>query len=225
MADTELRVRPRDVFGKKLGALRRRGVTPGNVYGHRVDSTAVESDTTDLAHLLRAMSKNQVINLTVEGESSPRTVVIRELARNPLNGQILHVDFFQVSMTEKMKAQVPVVLSGTSEAVSTLGGVLMQMIDTIAIEALPGDIPSEFEVDVSQITQLEQSIHVRDLHIDETRVSVSTDPDVVVARVAAPRLATAEEEAAEAAAAEGEAAEGAPAAESEEAAPAEKTDE
>jgi len=202
---TELSVKPRAVLGKKVAQLRRSGVTPANVYGHRVDSTAVQADTAELTHLLRSMGKNQIVNLKVAGEPDARTVVVRDVTRNPLNGAILHVDFFQVSMTEKMRADVPVVLTGSSEAVATFGGVLMQMVDVIHVEALPGDIPSQFEVDISALTELEQSLHVRDLHLEGARIEIMTDPDVVVVRVAAPRLAA--EEAAEGEApAEGEAA-------------------
>jgi hypothetical protein len=99
------------------------------------------------------------------------------------------------------------VLVGTSDAVSTLGGVLLQMLESISIDALPADIPAHFEVDVSAITQLEGSIHVKDLGIDTSKLTLHTDLDVVVARVAAPRIIA--EEAAATEAAEGEAAEGA----------------
>jgi large subunit ribosomal protein L25 len=202
MAENELQVAPRTVLGKKVAALRRAGTTPANIYGHHIDSTAVQADTVELTHLMRSMGRNALVSLKVEGESAPRTVMVRDVMRNPLNGKMLHIDFYQVNLTEKMKAEVPVVLTGTSEAVVTFGGVLMQMVDVIHVEALPADLPSEYSVDISQITQLEQGIHVRDLRIDETKVTVLSDPDVVVARVAAPRLAAEEEEAA--APAEGE---------------------
>jgi large subunit ribosomal protein L25 len=221
MADNELAVAPRTVLGKKVAALRRGGQTPANVFGRSVESKAVQASTADLTHLLRSMGRNALVSLRVEGEGAPRTVMVRDVMRNPLDGKMLHVDFYQVNLTEKMKAEVPVVLTGTSDAVTTYAGVLMQMVDVIHVEALPADLPSEYTVDVSQITELEQAIHVRDLHIDEAKVTVLSDPDVVVAKVAAPRLAAEEEEAAEAAVpAEGEegaegAAEAQPAAEEE----------
>jgi len=202
MANNSLTAAPRTLLGKKVKALRRTGVTPANVYGHKVESTAVQADTVELVHLLRAAGRNAIIDLKVEGEAAPRTVVVRNVERNPVTSQILHIDFFQVSMTEKMKAEVRVVLTGTSPAVADLQGVLLQMIESVAVEALPGDIPSEFEVDVSVLAQLESSVHVRDLRVDESKVVITTDPDVVLARVASPRLAAAEEEEA-AAAAEG----------------------
>jgi len=212
MANSELQVAPRTVLGKKVAALRRDGQTPANVFGHRIDSTAVQADTADLTHLLRGISRNAIINLSVAGEPAPRTVVVRDVARDPVTGKLLHVDFYQVSMTEKMRAEVPVVLVGSSDAVSTFGGVLLQMLESISVEALPADIPTQFDCDVSAITQLEGSLHVRDLAIDTSKVMLHTDLDVVVARVAAPRLAAEEEEAAAAAApAEGEAPAAAPA--------------
>jgi large subunit ribosomal protein L25 len=212
MANSELQVQPRVVVGKKVAALRRSGVTPANVFGHKLESTAVQADTAVLTRLLKGMTRNAIVNLKVEGESKPRNVVIREISRDPVSTQILHVDFYQINMTEKMRAEVRVVLIGSSDAVETFGGVLLQTLESISVEALPGDIPTQFEADVSQITQLEGAVHVRDLDIDQSVVTLMTDPDVVVARVASPRVATEETPAA---AAEGEAApaaEGAPAA-------------
>lgn len=224
MANTKLQLAPRTVLGKKVKALRRSGVTPANIYGHKVDSMAVQGPTPDIVHAMRTSSRNAIFDVTVEGDGAARPVVVRDIQRDPVTGKILHIDFFQISMTEKMRADVSVVLTGTSPAVSTYGGVLLQTLDSVSVEALPADIPVHFEVDVSVLTELEQSIHVRDLAVDASKVTLHTDVDVVVARVATPRLAVEEEEAA--AAAEGEApaegAEGAPAAEGEQpAAPAE----
>jgi large subunit ribosomal protein L25 len=211
MANSELQVAPRTVLGKKVAQLRRNGRTPANVFGHRIESTSVEADTVELTHLLRGMTRNAIINLSVAGEAAPRTVVIRDVTRDAVTGKLLHIDFYQVSMTEKMRADVPVVLIGTSDAVATYGGVLLQTLETVQVEALPNDIPTQFEVDVTRLAQLEDSLHVRDLDVDASKVTLHTDLDVVVARVATPRVA-AEEEAAAAATAEGaEAAAAAPA--------------
>lgn len=192
MAKNQLSVAPRTVLGKKVRQLRRAGVTPANVYGHKVESAALQADTVELTHLLRAAGRNAIIDLKVEGEGATRSVVVRNVERNPVTDQILHIDFFEVSMTETMKADVRVVLVGTSPAVSTYQGVLLQMVESVSVEALPGDIPAEFEADVSKLEQLESSLHVRDLAIDANKVTLLTDPDVVVARVATPRLVSAE---------------------------------
>jgi len=196
MPELELSARPRQVLGKKVKRLRASGILPGNVYGHNVDSVAVETPALELLRVARAAGRTSIIHLHVDGEPEPRTVLLRDLQRDPVTGKPLHVDFYQVSLTERMRVDVPVVLVGRSPAVDSLGGVLVQQIDTVTIEALPTDIPRHLEVDVSGLTELESSFHVRDLAVD-SRIQIITEPDAVLARVSPPRLAVgAEEEAA-----------------------------
>ncbi len=217
MAELELAARPREVLGKNVKRLRRAGVLPGNICGRGLPSLAVETPTVDLLKVLRAAGRTSMIRLQVEGEAEPRTVFLRELQRDPVSGGPLHVEFHQVSLTEKMRAEVPVMLVGVSPAVDTLGGVLVQQTDRVTVEALPADIPHSFEVDVTLLTELEASFHVRELAVPPA-VAILTDPDAVLARVSPPRLAVAEEEEEAAAAAE----EAEAAAEAAEAAPAEE---
>jgi large subunit ribosomal protein L25 len=218
MADIQLSVKPRQVVGKKVAALRRQGVTPANVYGRNLESKAVEVETTVLTHLLRSAGRNVIIDLRIEDERSPRPVMLRGVQRDPVTSRILHVDFYQVSLTQKMRSEVPLVLVGKAPAVAELGGILLQNVDSIMVEALPGDIPVHVEVDVSMLARFDDAVHVRELPIDLTKVHVMTEPDLVVAKVAAPRLAAAEEEAEVAAEAVAEA----PAAAEEEAVEAEE---
>src|SRR5437016_1813290 len=106
MANSELQVAPRTVLGKRVKALRRSGVMPANVFGHKVESKAVQADTVHLVGLLRHITRNAIINLNIEGELAPRTVVVRDVARDPVTSAIQHVDFYQIQMTEKMRADV-----------------------------------------------------------------------------------------------------------------------
>jgi len=212
MADIELSVKPRRVLGKKVAALRRQGITPANVYGRNLESKAVEVETVVLTHLLRSGGRNVIIDLHIEGEDSLRPVMLRAVQREPATSRLLHVDFYQVSLTQKMRTEVPLILVGDAPAVAEFGGILLQSLDNITVEALPADIPAHVEVDVSTLTRLDDAVHVRELPIDPTKVHVMTDLELVVAKVAAPRLVAAEEE--EAVAAEA-AAEGVEAAEEE----------
>jgi large subunit ribosomal protein L25 len=223
MADVELRVEPREVLGKKVRALRSRGLTPANVYGHGVESQAVQADTPALTQFLRAAGRNVIIDLHVQGEARPRPVMVRAVQRDPVSDKLLHVDFYQVSLREKMRAEVPLVLVGEAPAVSAYGGILLQSLDTVTVEALPADIPPHIEVDVSLLTELEAALFLKDLAIDP-KIQVLADPELVVAKVAAPRLVAEVEE--EMAAEEEVAAEEAAAAEEEREAPeAEKQEE
>jgi len=193
MADIELSVKPRRVLGKKVAALRRQGVTPANVYGRNLESKAVEVETVVLTHLLRSAGRNVIIDLHIEGEGSPRPVMLRAVQREPATSRLLHVDFYQVSLTQKMRTEVPLILVGEAPAVAEFGGILLQSLDSITVEALPGDIPAHVEVDVSTLARIDDAVHVRELPIDPTKVYVMTDAEQVVAKVAAPRLVAAEE--------------------------------
>lgn len=188
MARKELTVYPRQVLGKKVAALRRAGVLPANVYGHGVESVSVQIEVEELQNTLKAATRNEVIDLKIEGERSARPVVIHHIQRHPLGRGILHADFYQVSLREKMRADVPIVITGRSEAVATFNGVLLPGIEALHVEALPLDIPAHIEVDITPLAELDMAIHVRDLEVP-ANVTVLTDPGVVVASVASPRVA------------------------------------
>lgn len=210
MADVQLVVDPRTVTGKKVKALRREGIIPAHLYGRGTESLALQTSTQTMMNLLRTTGPNAIIDLQINGESEPRSVVLRGVQRNPVTSELVHIDFLQISLTEKLRTDVSLVITGTAPAVGVLGGVLLQTFDRLTIEALPADIPRQIEVDVSELETIDSSVFVRDLPIP-AGVEVQADPNQVVAKVAAPRLAAEieEEEAAAAAEAEAEAAEAA----------------
>ncbi len=223
MADAELQVDPRVVSGKKVKALRREGIIPAHLYGHGTESLAVQAPVQSITNLLKTAGRNAIIDLQINGESEGRPVVLRGVQRNPVTSELLHIDFLQISMTEKLRADVPLLLTGEAPAVTVYNGVLLQNLDALEIEGLPTDIPEHIQVDVSHLEEIDASIFVRDLSVPAS-VQVLTDLDQVVAKVAPPKLAAElereEAEAAAAAAAEAEEAEeeveGAPAEEGQE---------
>jgi large subunit ribosomal protein L25 len=199
MARRELSLERRQVLGKKVAQLRRAGILPANIYGHGIESVSVQIDFEAMEHTLKAAVANEVMDLKVAGENAARPAVIHHIQRHPLTSGLLHADFYQVSLREKMRADVPLVIVGQSEAVSTYNGVLVTAVEAVHVEALPLDIPSSIEVDISSLAELESAIHVRDLPVPPN-VSVLNDPDVVVVKVASPTIAAElEEEAAVAA--------------------------
>ncbi len=204
MADVQLVVDPRTVTGKKVKALRREGIIPAHLYGRGTESLALQTSTQTMMSLLRTTAPNTIIDLQINGESEPRSVVLRGVQRNPVTSELVHIDFLQISLTEKLRTDVPLVITGQAPAVGVLGGVLLQTLDRLTIEALPGDVPQQIEVDVSELDLIDSSVFVRDLPIP-AGVEVQADPNQVVAKVAAPRLAAEIEEEEAAAAAEAEA--------------------
>lgn len=187
----ELNVRPREVLGKKVRALRREGITPANIYGHNVDSLAVEVTSDDLRQILKTAGRNEIVYLMLDG-GEPRPSFVRDIQRNPVTDRILHVDFLQISLKEKVRLEVPIHLTGTSPAVDTYGGILVASLDRITVEALPTEVPSMIEIDVSILEHIDDSLHVKDLKLPEG-VEVQTDGELVIAKVAPPAVEKVEE--------------------------------
>ncbi len=208
----ELNVSPRPILGKKVKRLRREGIIPANVYGHALDSVAIQVPRDDLVRVIRTAGRNEIIYLRLDGEE-PRPTFVRQIQRNPVTDAILHVDFYQISLREKVRMEVPVALVGTAPAEQTYGGTLLHSLDSITVEGLPTDIPSVIEVEVSGLEEIDAAIHVSELNVPD-EVTVLSDPEVVVAKIAPPHVekeveeeVEEEEEAAEEEAAEEEGAE------------------
>lgn len=115
-----------------------------------------------------------------------RNVLIHDVAYNPLSEQILHIDFYQVKMDEKIKAKVPLVFLGESEAVKGEGGILIKNIQEIEIEALPADLPHHIDVDISGLKTFEDKILIKDLALPPN-IKIQAEPEEIIASVVPPR--------------------------------------
>jgi len=183
MKRLELEVSKRDITGKKVRFLRRQGIIPANIYGHGIDSTSINVDASSLKHLLAHTGKTDLISLKVDDSKSPVKALMREVQRNPLTDEPLHVDFYQVRMTEKIKADVPVVFTGEAPVLKKVKNSSMShLIDSLHIEALPDDLPRSFEVDVSNIEELDQAIYVKDIPLGHG-ITLLSDPEQMVVKV------------------------------------------
>lgn len=199
-----LQAQPRTVLGKKVRFLRRQGVIPVNVFGHAVESEALQVDALALQKAMSRAGTTALIDLRVEGQDSARPVLIRGLQRKPSTGELLHVDLYAVSMTEKIRTQVPIVLVGKAPGL-TKGGLLLQNIEHLDIECLPGDLITAADVDISGLVDIDDAVYVRDVNLGPA-ITVHTPADTVIVKIQQERaeeVETAEAPAAEAAAAEG----------------------
>lgn len=187
MAELKLKAAPREVLGKRVRGLRKGGLLPGNLYGQGLDSQALQMPAHEVSALFRKGGRTGLIDLSIDGQSEERPVVVRAVQRSPVTREILHVDFMQVSLTEKISTTVRLVFVGESPAVKTHGGVFVQSLDQVQISALPTNLPQSIEVDLGTLTELEQALHVRDLKVPP-EVTITLDPETLVAKVGAPKL-------------------------------------
>ena len=183
MEQIELSAATRDILGKKVRFLRRQGLTPANLYGRNVKSTALQVDTTQLKHTLAKAGKSSLVALKVDSAKRPKMVIIRDIQREPLTGGLLHVDLYQIKMEERIKIEVSLLFVGEAPAIRDRGGILVQNMTSVEVECLPANMPHNIEVDLSVLTELDQAVHVKDLSVDEG-VTILTDPEQSIVQIA-----------------------------------------
>ncbi len=189
MKQVSLSVEARATSGKSSNkVIRRDGRIPGVVYHRGEASKSVSLSSKELSQILHSdAGHNALINLTVAGEAArkdPRLVVLKEIQNHPVSGHPIHVDFLQISLTEKTRFVVPIVLKGDAVGVKTDGGVLEAPTREIAIRCLVTQLPEHIDVDITNL-KLNQSIHVADVKLGQG-MELMSDPHAVVAHVAAP---------------------------------------
>ena len=189
----ELTAANRDVLGKKVKHLRRQGITPVHLFGHGIKSLALQCDNRELEGVLGQAGHTALINLKLEHEKRPRTVVVRDVDRDWHRGELVHVDFYQVRMTEKIKLEVPVVLVGEAPALKSKGNMLEHEMETLTVECFPGKIPAGIEVDISSLTEFDQAIRIKDVVLDKD-IAVLNEPDLVLAKISRRPVEKVEEE-------------------------------
>ncbi len=198
MEQIELQATNREILGRKVRFLRRQGILPVHLFGHDVESLALQCDTAQFQRVLAQAGKTRLISLKLDKARRPRNVVVREIQRDPRTGELLHVDFYQVRMAEKMKVEVPIVLVGEAPALKSKENMLLHELNSLTIECLPDQIPANIEVDMSSLAEAEQAIRVKDVVLDK-EVTILNDPEHLIVKISLrPRVEEVVEEVAEA---------------------------
>jgi len=179
--EIQLTVQPRTVIGKQVRALRRSGWIPLVVYGAHVSPRSLQAEERALRQVIGKAGHNRLIHLDT-GDGAPHVVITREIQREPISGKFWHVDFEEISLTEKLEVAVPIVFKGSSPAVQRGEGILIHALEQVSIRVLPTDLIPDIQVDISGLQTLSDSIHVRDLQVSD-KVEILTSPDELVAKV------------------------------------------
>ena len=194
----------REITGKHVARLRSAGQLPAVVYGRGEPSTNVQVDTHAFEQLRRHAGPNTLVDLTIDGDR-PRPILVHDVQLNHVTGRMLHADLYLVRMTDELTVDVPLVATGESEAIKTLGGTLLHVTEHLRVKALPDHLPQAVTYDLAALETFDDAIHVRDLEIPSD-VTLLTDLDEIVAKVAPPRVEEEPEVVAPAEGEEGEAA-------------------
>jgi len=188
MGDVTFSIEGREATGKGVARkLRQRGLAPGVVYGGGREACSVAFDSARLERLLATShgGVNTLIDLEGDSPAAGRTVIAKELQREPVRGAIIHADFYEVDLAQKIEVQVPIHLDGTPEGV-VQGGVLDQQLREVMLLCLPGAIPDDLRIDVSAMV-LGDSLHVSDLTVP-AGIELHADEALTIATVLVPRV-------------------------------------
>ena len=185
----ELTAKIRIEKGQKAKALRQKGILPAVLCRKGKESISLEIDSHDFLKAFKETGETGVIQLTLkEGEKAEKAknVLIHEIAKDPLTGEIIHVDFQEIRMDEKLTATVPIIFINESPAVKGEGGTLVKNIKEVQVKAFAKDFPRQIEVDISVLKTFDDRIQVKDLLVS-SEVKILAQPEETVALVSPPR--------------------------------------
>ena len=193
MDKLNLSVNKREVTGKKVSDLRSNGLTPIHMYGPEIESSPLQCDSKILDRVITDAGTNIPVTVNVDGGEQDNLCFIREVQYHPVTNKVLHVDFMKVQVGKPVRAQVPISVIGTSPAVRTMGGTLLQPLLTLTVEALPLEIPKVIILQAELLVDFETNFYVNDIEVDEG-VNVINEASEMVASVVAPRVDSIESE-------------------------------
>jgi len=180
MADKiKLELETRTVVGKKVNRLRRAGVLPATVYGKGVGPFTVQMSARNFNEAYRRAGKTSLVDLSIP-DQPVQSAFIHTLQRHPVSRAILHADFLVVDLMTEISVEVPIHLIGESELVERGDAALNQVLNTLNVRALPAELPSYIEVDISVLDSLDKSIHVRDIAALEHGAIVTDENELII---------------------------------------------
>ena len=174
--------KPREGRGKgPARRLRTTGMVPATLYGGKKEAISLAVNAKQVAKILRSETGHNTI-FSVQLDSAQERAMMKDWQVDPVSGRLLHVDLLRIAMDVRMRVRVPVHTFGEPQGVKMQGGIFEMVTREVELECLPGDIPEEFKVDVSEML-IGKQLRAADLPFDPNKVKLVTDPQRVLAHV------------------------------------------
>ena len=180
-----LNTEKREIYGKKLRSLRKKGILPIHVYGPGMESVALQSETNNVIKVLQAAGRTNPVKII--DSDMEHTTLVRNVDQHPATGELQHVDFMRVDENKAIEVEVPVVLIGEAPGTRGGAGTVTQAIYSLSVLSKPFTVPSEIQADLSVLVDLETNIKRGDLVLPDG-VELVGDPDIPVAWIQPPRV-------------------------------------
>ena len=173
----------REELGKKVKALRKKGILPAVIYGPKIKTIPLEIDEKEFEKAYQEAGESTLITLKIDKKEAP--VLIHEVARDPLTEKLIHVDFYQPRLEEEVEVTIPLVFEGEAPAVKDLGGTLVKNISEVEVRAFPQNLPHQIKVNIENLKTFEDNILIKDLPIPK-EVKILKESEEIVASVTPP---------------------------------------
>ncbi|MEA3344205.1 MAG: 50S ribosomal protein L25 [Patescibacteria group bacterium] len=180
----KLKAKIRKKLGGKAKELRKEEILPSVLYGSKIETQSIQVDLKEFKNVFKEAGKSSLISLRIDKEEKP--VLIHKIEKDPLSGELIHIDFYQPVLTEEIEATVSLVFEGESFAVKDLGGTLVKEIQELTVKALPQNLPHEIKVNVDTLETFNDEILVKDIKLPEN-VEIKKDLDSIIAVVVPPK--------------------------------------
>lgn len=184
MDKLSLKAQERTILGKQVKKLRRDGIIPAHVFGNKVDTEHISVNETEFKEVYDQAGETGLVDLKI-GSEKVRPVMVRAIQLDPVSSRLLHIDFYQVNLSQKVKVYVPIELVGEEPESVHLGeAVVLQTLNEVEVEALPTDLIDKIDVDTSSLKAIDDAITVNALSYDRSKLTILADPEEVVVKLA-----------------------------------------
>ncbi|MEA3407952.1 MAG: 50S ribosomal protein L25 [Chloroflexota bacterium] len=170
---------------EKAKALRRQEIIPGVLYGRDFDALSIKFDSQLINQVIRTAGTSRLISLDIEGDGDSHTTLIRDIQRDPVSSDVLHVDLYRVVEGQTITNLVPIVTYGRSPVLD-MGATIVQVLDDVEVECVPEDMPAAIRVDLATLEHIHDHVAVADLVVPDG-VEILTAPETEVIQVIAQR--------------------------------------
>jgi len=189
----KIKATQRKLLGKKVKHLRTQGQVPASVYGPKREAMSVNINPKEFKKLFDEVGYSTLFDMQIDDAKTSK-VLVKEVQQNPLTDELLHVSFYEVNMTASITADIPIEIVGEALAVKSNVGILITPVNSVSIQCLPTDLPSEFKIDISEFAEVGDAFKIEDIKLPngvEFSADVSTSTSIVY--IAAPQKAVIEE--------------------------------
>ena len=181
---TTIKAKIRDKSKEQNNFLRKNDFIPAVLYGEGIKNISLKINAKDFEEVYKEAGESSLITLEVDDKKF--SVLVHQMARGPIDGEFLHIDFYHPSTQKRVEANIPLIFEGEAPAIKELGGILEKQFHELEVKGLAKDLPREIIVNVEGLKTFEDKIFIKDLKIPEG-VTISKDGEEIIAHIAQPR--------------------------------------